>query len=152
MKINKKDLFFTYLIAVIIYFAIVALSIVSAGQQVALPNPLVALVMFLLLGLVPSLVPGGFYFYRNPAGTKEALAISALFGFTLWPLLTIVFMILMELELYLSGLYSPASTPGSVFITPYLSVLLSWLVMGIPITVVTFISYLVVRYLLKKQP
>jgi hypothetical protein len=139
MGINLKDLLLTYIIGIMAYIMIGAVSIAIDGYQLwGLP-----IVLSLLL------VPGLLYFYRNSSDTKEALGVSALFGFTFWPFLTILEVIFTQISMQSSGAYAP----GYAFLMPPLiPLLLVWLIIGSLLTAVTFISYLVVKYIVRKSP
>ena len=137
MKCNKKDLFFTYILGIVMLILFWSLMVIPQIDTLLLP-----LILFL--------IPGGFYFYRNICDFKNAIIISIIYGFTFYPIFILVFGLpLFALNSIFMG-YFPDFEIVDYFINPieiFITVLFD---LGLKISIPTFISYLLLKYLIGK--
>ena len=141
MKINWKDFGLMYLIGIVSLLVAAALMIFFGIYNPSL-GLLVVPVVFLL--------PGLFFFYRNVYEIKDALIISALFGFTFIPVYFIALVV--PLAILETLVFQP---PNSTFLIPgvnWTMLLVELIVVGIILTISATLSYFISKYLLSKPP
>ena len=139
MNINWKDFRQMYFIGVLVLLADMIIGI-FAGSSI---QPMASFVLFL--------APGLYYFSKNRHDKNDASAASALFGFTMTP---VYYMLLL-----VGSFFTLADLTGSFqtdwawlfFNMDWIGLMVSLVLSGIILTIITMISWLIIRILPHKD-
>jgi hypothetical protein len=126
MEMNWKDLILTFVIAFLLFI------VWFWFMNTVYPHICLNMVFISLLLMVPGL----FYFQRNPCSMRSALAVSIIFGFLIWPI-----GIFYDIPYVL--------TSETTYVLPTYLVL--WAIVGSATASITFCSFLLNRYIIKSK-